>query len=151
MAGAARVVSSAILVLALAGCATGYQPMGFGGGFEELKLSADTYRISVRANAYSSPERAQNIALLRASELTLQSGFDRFVIVGGDGIQDRYAGSTPVVISRVGHGYMASGGDAIEKPSGNIVIRMVARNDPAYAKAIDARLIDQQLRPRLTR
>ena len=86
------------LALALAGCATAYQPMGFSGGFEELKLSQDTYRIRVSGNGYTSTGRAENIALLRAAELTLQDGYERFVILNG-GVSQELAGTTDVTVN----------------------------------------------------
>jgi hypothetical protein len=141
----------ATLSLALGACSTGYQRMGFTGGYEELRLSQDSFQISVRGNSYTSPEKAERIALLRACELTLSNGFERFVVVGGRGVQERHAGSEPIITQRSGNTYTTTGGEAITKPSGNIVIRMVARNDPAYASAMDASLIDAQLRPQLTR
>lgn len=135
--------------LALAGCATSYQPMGFSGGFEEVKLSQDTYRIRVSGNGYTSTGRAENIALLRAAELTLQDGFERFVILSG-GVQQGAAGSTPVVVNRIGDSLIATGGDTVFKPGGGLIIRMVGKADPAFAGALDARLIEAQLRPKLT-
>jgi hypothetical protein len=111
--------------------------MGREGGYTELKLSADTYRITVRANEYTSEVRAQNIAFLRAADLTLQSGFDRFVIVGGRGVRDQTVGRID--------------GENIFNAKGEIVIRMVAKGDADYADAMDARLIAEQLRPRFTR
>jgi hypothetical protein len=125
----------------LAACSTAPTPTpyqhvsNYMGGYSEVKLSADTYRISVQANGYTSETRAYNIALLRASDLTLANGFDRFEIVGGRGIRERYRGR--------------QAGASLHKPSGEIEIRMVAKNDPNYADALDAQLIATQLRPRL--
>jgi hypothetical protein len=133
---------------ALAGCATPYQSKGAMGGYSELKLNSDTFQIDVAGNGYTSSERARNIAMLRACELVTAAGFDRFVIVSG-GVQQEYAGSTPVVANRVGNTVIASGGDAITKPNGNLIVRGVRPSDPAYAGALDAKLIDAQLRPTL--
>ena len=134
----ARVALGVCLAALVTGCAsTSYQPMGYTGGYTELKLSADSYRITVAANAYTSEVQAQNIAFLRAADLTLQAGFDRFVIVGGRGVRDTVVGRNE--------------GHNIRKPKGEIVIRMVKQSDPDYADAMDAKLIAEQLRPRLTR
>ena len=40
-----RILVVGALWVAVSGCATSYQPMGLSGGFEEIKLSEDTYRI----------------------------------------------------------------------------------------------------------
>jgi hypothetical protein len=68
------------LALALGGCATAYQPTGLEGGYEETQLAPDVYRVSFRGNAVTEPERAQDFALLRAAELTLQNGYTHFAV-----------------------------------------------------------------------
>jgi hypothetical protein len=137
------------VALVLAGCATGYQTMGFTGGFEEIKLSQDTYRISVSGNGFTSRSRAENIALLRAAELTIQDGYERFAVLGGR-VSQEFSGTTNITVNRIGNTAIASGGDPIFKPGGDLVIRMVAKGDPAFATALDAQLIQSQLRPKLT-
>lgn len=141
----------AVLLAALlcAGCATKYQPEGLTGGYSELQLSQDTYRISVAGNGYTSTRRAEEIALLRAAELTLEKGFERF-IVGSGGVRQEYAGRTDVQATRVGNSVIVTGGDDIHKPSGTIVIRFVAKADPAFPAAMDAKLIQSQLKPKLS-
>jgi hypothetical protein len=130
------------------GCATAYQPVGLTGGYSEVKLNSNTYQITVSGNGYTSADRAQKIALLRAADLTVQNGYSRFVVVGG-GVSNQYAGTTPVFVNRIGGTFIASGGDAIVKPGGSMTIRMVNQSDPLFANAIDANLIAAQLRPEL--
>jgi len=60
-----------ILPLIIVGCATGYHQNGFTGGFSETRLAPDVFRITFRGNGYTSAERAQDFALLHASELVL--------------------------------------------------------------------------------
>ena len=134
--------------LLLAGCATAYQPMGFTGGYSEVQLNADTYQITVAGNGYTSTDRAQKIALLRASELTLSAGYRRFTVLGGN-VSQQYAGSTPVVANAYGNTVIASGGEPINKPGGAMTIHFVSPSDPAYSSALDAELIASQLRPQL--
>jgi hypothetical protein len=43
--GTMRSIVFAACALALAGCATAYQPIGFAGGYSEVQLNADTYQI----------------------------------------------------------------------------------------------------------
>lgn len=142
---AIAILASAFL---LGGCATAYQPMSFSGGYSEVRLNAETIQISVAGNGYTSTERARNIALLRAADLTLESGFKRFVVLGGQ-VGQEYAGSTPVVVNRIGNTMYASGGDEIQKPSGTLTVRLVGPNDPAFANAFDADMIRTQLLPKL--
>jgi hypothetical protein len=75
--------SASVIVacLVLFGCATAYQPVGLKGGYSETLLTPDTYRISFRGNAYTSAERAQDFALLRACELVLERGYTHFAII----------------------------------------------------------------------
>ena len=135
------------LAIALAGCATGYHPQGFSGGYSELQLNADTFKIIVSGNGYTSKERAQNIAVLRACELTLEHGGERFVLLAGN-VSHQYAGTTDLTATRIGNTLIFGGGDAIFKPGGEIVIRIVRLGDPAYPSAFDAKLIADQLRPK---
>jgi hypothetical protein len=136
------------MAASVASCATPYKPNGLMGGYSEVQLNADTFQISVQGNAYTSTGRAQKIALLRAAELTLAAGAERFVMLGG-GVSQNYAGSSSVVVTQAGNTLIASGGEPIVKPSGSYTIRIVRPNDPAFGSAFDARLIQKQLLPQL--
>jgi len=77
-----RRVGAAVVLMALAGCATKYQNgSGSGGGFTESQLDKNLFRVSVNGNQYTSAERARELALLRSADLTLQLGFSYFVFV----------------------------------------------------------------------
>jgi hypothetical protein len=75
-----------VCAVVLMGCATPYQAQGFRGGFTETRFDETTYQIAFKGNAFISPDTVQKYVLYRAAELTIQSGFDHFVIVGA---QDR--------------------------------------------------------------
>lgn len=79
----------AVLVM-LCACSTGYQSVGFTGGYEDTRLDENIFSISFRGNAYTSTQRAQDFALLRAAELTLQHGYKYFAIISSD----RYISTT---------------------------------------------------------
>ena len=68
-------------VAVLSACATPYQSDGYSGGFRETQLAPDVYRVSFNGKAYTSQERVQDFALLRAAELTLASGARYFVVL----------------------------------------------------------------------
>jgi hypothetical protein len=146
--GTVRSIVVATCAFALAGCATAYQPMGFSGGYSEVQLNADTYQILVAGNGYTSTDRAQKIALLRAADLTIAAGFKRFVVLSGN-VSQQYAGNAPVVANAVGNTVIASGGEPINKPSGGMTFHFVSPTDPAFASAMDAELIAAQIRPQL--
>ena len=137
------------LAVALGGCQTSYQKTSFTGGYDELRLSENTYRVSVRGNGFTSKERAGDIALLRAAELTLGAGYDRFAVVGGEGVSSQVAGFDPIQTNRYGNTLVTTGGDPVFKPGGNIVIRMLRPKDPGYGEALDAKLIESQLRAKI--
>lgn len=67
--------------LALAGCGTKYQGMGFNGGVEAQQVTADTYRIVARGNAYTANTTIQDYALLKAAETTKSAGATHFVVI----------------------------------------------------------------------
>ena len=74
--------------LGLAACTTTtpYQPASQGGGygFSEQKIEEGRYRITFRGNAQTTREQVENGLLYRAAELTLQNGFDYFVLLESD-------------------------------------------------------------------
>jgi len=65
----------------LSGCATTYQQKGFTGGYSETQLAPDVFRVNFAGNAHTSSERAQDFALLRAAELSLERGFRYFALL----------------------------------------------------------------------
>ena len=74
------VLAVAVLVFAT-GCATPYKSNNLTGGYTDTQLAPDVFRVSFRGNGYTSPERAQDFAILRASELALQHGFTHIAII----------------------------------------------------------------------
>lgn len=78
-------VVAAVAALALSACATAtpYQPAGPGrmGGYAEQRLENDRYRVSFSGNSVTSRDDVEMGLLLRAAELTTESGFDWFATV----------------------------------------------------------------------
>lgn len=79
----------------LTGCATSYQAKSFSGGFSETQLDKNVFRVSFKGNGYTGSERAEDFALLRSAELTLQNGFTHFAIVDGRQSNDYGVITTP--------------------------------------------------------
>jgi hypothetical protein len=69
------------LVLALGGCSTPYQEMGFAGGVVAQQMTANTYRILARGNGYTAGTTIQDYTVLKAAETTKQAGGTHFLIV----------------------------------------------------------------------
>lgn len=73
--------------LSLAGCATPvtpYQPASaanpVAGGYSDTRIAADRYLVTFSGNSFTSRERVEAALLYRAAELTVQQGYDWFVI-----------------------------------------------------------------------
>ncbi len=88
------------LLLFSAGCATGYHRQGWtGGGYSESQLQEDTFRVSFKGNAFVDKEKAQDYLLLKCAEITLDHGFDYFIILGEEDSTAVSSYTTPTNIS----------------------------------------------------
>lgn len=68
-------------VIFLQACSTPYQKEGFTGGYTELQLDDNVFRITFRGNAYTSRENTSDFTLLRSAEIALNHGYKYFVII----------------------------------------------------------------------
>jgi hypothetical protein len=105
-------------IIGLSGCATSYKSNGFTGGYTNTQLTPDVFRVSFRGNAYTSPERAQDFALLRASELTLQHGFICFAIIDEQNSTTTQTYTTPSQSETTAYGTGESYGNVYLNPYG---------------------------------
>ena len=66
--------------------ATPYQPAGEENryGFSEQRVEENRYRITFRGNSSTQRETVENSLLFRAAELTIQEGFDYFLVIEND-------------------------------------------------------------------
>lgn len=64
----------------LVGCATTYQSESFSGGFSSTQLDENVFQVTFKGNAFISPEKANDYALLRSAEIALEKGYKFFVI-----------------------------------------------------------------------
>jgi len=88
-----------VLTLELAGCATGYQRQGWTGGYSDSQLQQDVFRVSFKGNAFVSREKVQDYMLLRCAELTIEKGFDYFIIVDEDNYSQISSYTTPTTVN----------------------------------------------------
>lgn len=75
--------------VALSGCmtATPYQPAtasSSANGFSDQQIESNRFEVSFRGNSLTSRETVERYLLFRAAELTLQAGFDHFILVSKD-------------------------------------------------------------------
>lgn len=101
---------SALLVLLFTGCATSYQPDALTGGYNEMQLDENVFKVSFRGNAYVSKEKAVNYALLRAGEVTLLHGYKYFVIVDAQSYSKIGTHTSPTTYRTYGNTTYSSGG-----------------------------------------
>jgi hypothetical protein len=75
-----RLIALSVACL-LAGCTTAYQPDGLSGGYSDRMLAANTAQVTFRGNRLTSPDAVHSYLLRRCAELTLQDGYNYFVVV----------------------------------------------------------------------
>lgn len=90
-----RYVFVLALAMSLVGCATKYQPNGLSGGFKEVQLDDNVYQVSFRGNGFTRMEDAEEMTLLRSSELMLAKGFPFFVLINSASRTDYQAIANP--------------------------------------------------------
>jgi hypothetical protein len=84
-----------LFILLLSACATPYNPQGLMGGFSEMQLDENVFRVSFRGNGFTSPERAAEFCLLRAAELARNNGYSYFVIIDSQSYSKYSTYTTP--------------------------------------------------------
>jgi hypothetical protein len=81
--------------LALAGCGTRYQDMGFAGGVAAEQMTTDVFRIKSRGNAYTARTTVQDYVLLKAAETTKSVGGTHFQLISADDASSKVSITTP--------------------------------------------------------
>lgn len=77
----------AVAVLLASGCTTStpYQPLSasspVSGGYTDQRLAENRFRVTFAGNTLTSRERVETYLLFRAAELTVEQGYDWFVVV----------------------------------------------------------------------
>jgi hypothetical protein len=69
------------IFLIVTGCATGYHPAGVEGGYADLQIASELFRVSFQGNYYTSEEEVRSMALLRAADLAIQYGAPYFQVM----------------------------------------------------------------------
>jgi hypothetical protein len=79
-----------LLTLAIAACATAtpYQPASEGLGYSQQRLESNRFKVSFAGNSLTPRETVENYLLYRAAEVTLEGGFDWFLLVNQDTEKD---------------------------------------------------------------
>ncbi len=69
-----------VMAAMLSACATPYGKYGIAGGYTDSRIDENTFSISVDTNGFTNQQTTSMHALYRAAELTVENGFDFFVI-----------------------------------------------------------------------
>ncbi len=157
-----RLLFSALLVVMLvalsgiiAGC-TQYASNGLFGGFQDTRLDDDVFQISFQGNGFTTAERAQDLAMLRASELTLQYGYKYFEVVKSniDLNRQTFTSATTSKTDVSVHGNRAEattttyGGDTynIDNPNVTITIKCSKERPRTNNLVANAKMLSQSLK-----
>lgn len=133
---------------------TSYQPSGFTGGFSQIKLADDVYRVQFSGNGFTSTEKSYRYALRRSAELSRQHGYRYFKVLKSSTEIDKTSSyRTPVEAktstsyNHSGYGYgnqdsktTVSGGEKVKihKPTTTMTIKLSHTNSDG---ALDAEAI----------
>ncbi len=98
-----KVLIATILVLLVAGCSTSYQKKSFTGGYSETQLGENTFQVYFSGNGYTSREKTTDFTLMRSAELTLENGFEYFIIVDSAQSSNLSSYTTPTRSHTSGH------------------------------------------------
>jgi len=134
--------------IVLSGCATGYGPSGFSGGYSDSMLQSDMFRVTFKGNGHTDSETVSDYALLRAAELTINHGYNYFVIADAkDSTSTGYA-AVPGQVRTTGNYNAYTGGYIvpIEKARSSIVIKCFVEDPNAGGVAFKARELSRNLK-----
>lgn len=155
---------SIFLTLALSACATTpfYAPASGPGrpGYSDQRIEQDRFRVTYRADGAADARLVENYALLRAGQVTLNAGYDWFIVdrrnldrgssysgprasigVGGGSFGRRSGVGVGVGIGLP----LGGGGDAGRALSSTLDIRLGRGPKPDSADAYDARQVVHSL------
>lgn len=126
---------SRVLVVFSLGCATGYHPLGFGGGYEERQINDRSFEVWFHGNGYTRSSAAQEGAMRRSAELTVSREMAGFVISLDMGEANVSTIHQPVNCTPNGMGGVTcTGGDVqISKPSAHMVIVLLTATEAKEA------------------
>jgi hypothetical protein len=90
-----RIIYLLCISLILSACATAYQREGATGGYTETQLDTNVFQVTFRGNGYTARQRAADFALLRSAEITLENGYNYFVIIDASQYSKQSSYTTP--------------------------------------------------------
>jgi len=151
-----RLVLVAVILLFVCGCPTPYQRKDFIGGYTNIQLDKNIFRVSFKGNKFTSKERASDLALLRCAEVSLHNGYFFFAIVKNDSYALMCSSTSPSTSTTHGTAHIMSDnsitGNATTRTSGSETVYYTTnptetntivcfRQKPKDIYAYDARIV----------
>lgn len=136
-------------LLALASCATAYQPRSLTGGYQERQLSEARWYVEFFGNGHTKRDTVFGFWLNRCAELTVEKGYDYFVFISKE---PRTAQAEPTIVYTAGKGgaptyiYVPSTPVTTWSARGTIEMRR-GEADPRDARQQNARALMAKLAP----
>ncbi|MFL2628393.1 MAG: CC0125/CC1285 family lipoprotein [Candidatus Marisimplicoccus sp.] len=84
-----------LLVILISGCSTMYQPTAYTGGYSNSQLDVDKFRVRFGCNGFVSSSYCQDMALLRSAEISIDNGYNYFIILNEDNSASNSSYTTP--------------------------------------------------------
>lgn len=133
------ILTALMMAASLGACATAYHKRGAFDefGYTDKKIGDDQFSVTANGDHRTPQVRVAAIALLRAARLTQEQGRTHFVIVK-QGAQDLDVVETIVVPLPLGGVPIPVGESATTEPVAYVIIRLVPRDAPPPADAINA-------------
>jgi hypothetical protein len=121
-----------------------YSTKGFGHlGYKDTKIESDKFQVSFFANSNTNPQTVKNYLLYRCAEITLENGFDYFIITNENNIS-----TSEVSVNVVGSGAFGSTKVA---PAYNALIKCGKGTKPDNDNAFKAIEVKNNLEPTIKR
>jgi hypothetical protein len=130
-----RLALPAVLAGTIAACATSYGPENANGGYRETRLQPNVYRIDFKGNVRLGQAQTNEMALLRAAEVTLANGYVWFVSSG-----NAPTGSAVSLATNV-----------VSVPATTLTITCFADRPDTAAPVYDARAVIESIGPKYLR
>lgn len=116
-----RTICAVLTAATLVACATAtpYQALKGGEGYTDQKLEPNRYRIVFAANSATPRQKTQDYVLLRAAEVTLDQGYDYFVLTGQSSGREPRSSAFSVGVGGFSFGGSGGVGAGVGVSSGN--------------------------------
>ena len=84
-----------LLIVSAAACATPYQQTSFRGGYSDTRIDSNTTIVSFKGNSFTGRQTVESYLLYRCAEVTLNDGYDCFILASEDTESKHSYSSTP--------------------------------------------------------